>query len=501
MESPLPKASPAPPLDAAGVRAVVLGIMLAMFLGALDQTIVATALPTIGRDLENVDDLSWVVTAYLLTATAVTPLYGKLSDIYGRRPTLLCAIGIFSLSSLGCAMAPTMGVLIAARALQGLGGGGLLSLAQTIIADIVSPLERGRYQGYIGMVFATSSIGGPVVGGVFAEHLHWSLIFWINLPLGLAALLMTNRALKRLPRHERRRRLDMAGAALMMAASTALLLAMTWGGTRYAWGSPPILCLLAFSAALWAAFVVRLSSTLDPFLPLPLLLNPVVGIGTASVTCVFGTMVGLTIFVPLYYEVVLGLSAGESGFALMPQLAGTVIGSTLTGRAMVSVRHYKRMPTAGLLLAVTALTIIATKTVGLPLPVTSGLMGLVGLGLGSVFPVTTVSIQNAVRPHELGTATGAMNFFRSLGGALMVSAFGAIVLGGTGGAHHAALTLESLATEVGQTGAALAPVFRWVFAAAASCLTVGLVCLVAMQERPLRGTRQPPAAENPVAAE
>jgi MFS family permease len=215
---------------------------------------------------------------------------------------------------------------------------------------------------------------------------------------------------------------------------------------------------------------------------------------------VFGTMVGLTVFVPLYYEVVLGLSAGESGFALMPQLAGTVIGSTLTGRAMVSVRHYKRMPTTGLLLAIAALAIIAIATVRLPLPATSGLMGLVGLGLGSVFPVTTVSIQNAVRPHELGTATGAMNFFRSLGGALMVSAFGAIVLGGAAGTHHAGLTLETLATEVGQTGASLAPVFRWVYAAAACCLTVGLACLVAMEERPLRGTRQP-AAENPVAAE
>ena len=498
--TPPPDASSAPPLDAAGVRAVVLGIMLAMFLGALDQTIVATALPTIGRDLENVDDLSWVVAAYLLTATAVTPLYGKLSDIYGRRPTLLCAIGIFSLSSLGCAMAPTMIVLIAARALQGMGGGGLLSLAQTIIADVVSPLERGRYQGYIGMVFASASVGGPVVGGVFAEHLHWSLIFYINLPLGAAAFLMTNRALKRLPRHERRRRLDVTGAALMMAASTALLLALTWGGTHFPWGSAPILSLLMGSAALWGLFVIRLMTAREPFLPLPVLRNPVVGIGTASVTCVFGTMVGLTIFVPLYYEVVLGLSAGQSGFALMPQLAGTVIGSTLTGRAMVSVRHYKRMPTTGLLLAITALAIMAARPLSLSLPATSGLMGLVGLGLGSVFPVTTVSIQNAVRPHELGTATGSMNFFRSLGGALMVSAFGAIVLGGAGGSHHAGLTLETLGTEVGQTGAELAPVFRWVFTAAACCLMLGLTFLIAMEERPLRGVRQR-AAGTPVAAE
>jgi len=496
---PVAKTS-APPLDAAGVRTIVLGIMLAMFLGALDQTIVATALPTIGRELGDVENLSWVVTSYLLTATAVTPLYGRLSDIHGRRSTLLVAIGIFAAASIACAVAPTMPVLILARGLQGLGGGGLLSLAQTIIADVIPPIERGRYQGYIGMVFAGASIGGPVLGGFFAEHLHWSLIFWINLPLGFVALLMTYSALRRLPHHERPRQLDIAGAALMMAATTALLLALTWGGTRYPWSSPPIVGLLSGSAAFWGLFVIRLSTARQPFLPLPLLLNPVVGIGTASVTCVFGTMVGLTIFVPLYYEVVRGLSAAESGFALMPQLAGTVVGSTLTGRAMVSVRHYKRMPVVGLLVAIAALMVVAAEPTGLSLAVTSGVLGLVGLGLGSLFPITTVSIQNAVRPHQLGTATGAMNFFRSLGGALMVSAFGAIVLGGAGGGGRAGVTLESLASGLGGSGEHLAGVFRWVFAAAALCIAIGLVCLLAMQERPLRGRRQP-AAEKAVAAE
>src|SRR5215470_829212 len=243
--SPAPVAAPAPSsplaLDHAAIRTIVLGIMLAMLLGALDQTIVATALPTIGRDLGNVEDLSWVVTAYLLTATAVTPLYGKLSDIYGRRTTLLVAIGVFVSGSAACALAPSMVVLIIARGLQGLGGGGLLSLAQTIVAGVVPPLERGRYQGYIGTVFAASSVGGPVLGGFFAEHLHWSLIFWINLPLGLVAFLMTNNVLKRLPRHARRRhKLDIVGAAMMMVATITLLLALTWGGTRYAWSSLPI---------------------------------------------------------------------------------------------------------------------------------------------------------------------------------------------------------------------------------------------------------------------
>jgi EmrB/QacA subfamily drug resistance transporter len=491
----------AKPLDQAGVRTIVMGILLAMFLGALDQTIVATALPTIGLDLKDVNSLSWVVTAYLLTATAVTPLYGKLSDIHGRRLMLLVSIGIFVVGSIGCALAPTMSILILARGLQGLGGGGLLSLAQTIVGDVVPPIERGRYQGYIGTVFAASSIGGPVLGGFFAEHLHWSLIFWINLPLGLVAFLMTNNVLKRLPRHARRRhKLDIVGAAMMMVATITLLLALTWGGTRYAWSSLPIAGLLLASAVIAAIFVIHLLTTREPFLPLPVLFNPVVGVGTASVTCVFGTMVALTVFVPLYYEVVLGLSAGQSGLALMPQLAGTVIGSTLTGRAMVTVRRYKRMPVVGLLMAIAALAVVAIKPAGLPLPVVSAVLGVAGLGIGSVFPITTVSIQNAVRPYQLGTATGVMNFFRSLGGALMVSAFGAIVLGGAGGAQNAGVTLEALAAAVGRSGGDLAMVFRWVFFAAACCLAVGFACLLAMEERPLRG-RSRPVSESQVPAE
>ena len=206
-----------PPLSHDEIRSIIVGIMLAMLLASLDQTIVATALPTIGRELNDVEHLSWIVTAYLLASTAVTPLYGKLSDIHGRRVTLLAGIAIFVAGSIACALAPTMLALILARALQGLGGGGLISLAQTIIADIVPPRERARYQVYIASVFVTSSVAGPVLGGFFAEHLHWSVIFWINLPLGLLAFAMTNAKLRRLPRHERPHRLDVLGAALLTA--------------------------------------------------------------------------------------------------------------------------------------------------------------------------------------------------------------------------------------------------------------------------------------------
>ncbi|HEY1311222.1 MAG TPA: MFS transporter, partial [Pseudolabrys sp.] len=241
------KAQPRP-LTHPEVRAIVLGILMAMFLGALDQTIVATALPTIGRHFSNLGDLSWVVTAYLLTATAVTPLYGKLSDIHGRRVMMLIAIVIFVAGSIACAMAPSMTALVLGRAVQGLGGGGLMALAQTIIADIVSPRERGRYQGYIGAVFATSSVGGPVLGGFLTEHLDWSLIFWINLPLGLAALGMTSNVLKRVPYQPRKHRLDVIGALLMMSAAIALLLALSWGGRRFEWISPQFGALLLISA-------------------------------------------------------------------------------------------------------------------------------------------------------------------------------------------------------------------------------------------------------------
>jgi sugar phosphate permease len=282
----------------------------------------------------------------------------------------------------------------------------------------------------------------------------------------------------------------------MMAATVLLLLALTWGGTRYPWFSPPIAGLLAGSAACWVLFVIRLITAREPFLPLPVLLNPVVAIGTASVGFVFGTMVGLTIFVPLYFEVVLGLTASESGFALIPQLAGTVTGATLTGRAMPNVRHYKRMPVIGLAAAIAALAVLASAPGKLPFAAEMVLLAVTGIGMWSLFPVTTVAIQNAVRPHQLGTATGSMNFFRSLGGALMVSVFGAIVLGNTSG-EGARITPETLAAQ-GVGAAGLTSVFQVVFATAAFCLCVGLICLLIMEERPLRGrqtSRKPVAAE------
>jgi EmrB/QacA subfamily drug resistance transporter len=468
------------------IRSIFVGILVAMLLGALDQTIVATAMPTIGRDLGDLDHLPWVVTAYLLSATAVTPLYGKLSDIIGRRKTLLIAIGVFSLGSVLCALSPTMLILILARFLQGLGGGGLISLAQTIIADLVSPKERPRYQAYIAGVFATSSIAGPVLGGFFAEKLHWSMIFWINLPLGLLAFWLTNSLLKKLPRHERPHRLDVLGAAIMAAATVSLLLALNWGGIRYPWVSPEIAGLVAVSAVLWVMFVIRLRTAPEPLIPGTVLANPVVAMGTLSACFGMGVFIGLTIYMPIYFETVYGLSASQSGLALIPLMIGTVTGATISGRIMAKVRHYKRLPVIGLLVAIAALAVPAIEPRGLPLIAFEALLAVASMGLGALLPVTTVAIQNAVMPHQMGTATGTMNFFRSLGGALIVAVFGAIVLGGLPAGAAGKVTLETLAASLAAAGHDIAFVFRWVFAAAVLGLVVTLGWLLAMEERPLR---------------
>jgi len=475
----------------AEIRSIMLGLMLAMFLGALDQTIVATALPTIGRHFGDLGDLSWVVTAYLLTGTAVTPLYGKLADIHGRRVTLLSAIAIFMLGSLACALAPGMSVLIAGRAVQGLGGGGLMALAQTIIADIVSPRERGRYQGYIGAVFATSSVGGPVLGGFLTEHLDWSLIFWINLPLGLAALGMTSNVLRRVPFQARQRRLDLIGAALMMAAAVALLLTLSWGGRLFDWISAPTGALLATSAVLWGLFAWRLTATRDPFLPLTVLANPVVRTAALAGACCMATLVGMTIFVPLYFEVVLHLSASQSGLALIPLMSATVTFSTISGRLMVHVERYKRMALIGLTVAILALAALAIWPAALPTSGVLALLAVIGSGIGSVFPISTVCLQNAVAHHQMGIATGAANFFRALASALMVALLGAIVLGGLGGVTG--MSVEMLARAASAPELAFA--FRFVFLACALVLAFAMAFVIAMEERPLRG----PAKHSPEA--
>ncbi len=483
------------PLEFAAIRTIIIGILLAMFLSALEQGIVAPALPTIGRLLGDVESLSWVVTAYLLAATVVTPLFGKLSDIYGRRTLMLTSISIFIVGSVACALAPSMGTLIAARALQGVGGGGILPLAQTIIADMLSPKERPRYQAYSAVIFMSASVLGPVLGGVLTDRLHWSLIFWINLPLGLVALMMSERALRRLPRNDRPHRLDLPGAALMVTAALTAMLAMTWGGTRYAWLSGPILGLIGGSALLWVCFALRLIAAREPFIPLTMLRDPLVSAITAAGLFSIGTVVGLSIVSPLYLELVLGLSASGSGTALIFFMAGTVIGALLAGQAIARLVRYTRVPIGGLLLAIAALAALAADPAGYSFASVAGLFFVIGTGMGPMYPMTTVVIQNAVAPHQLGTATGTLNFFRLLGGALIVAAFGAIVLGAVDAAGGVT-ALDTLSSTARRHGADFVVAFRHVFVAAAAFIAVALVCTMAVEERPLRGPRdlEPPAA-------
>jgi EmrB/QacA subfamily drug resistance transporter len=470
------------PIDHAAVRAIVAGIMLAMFLSALEQTIVAPALPAIGRSLGGVDELSWVVTAYLLAVTATTPLFGKLSDIYGRRVVLLWAIGIFVGGSIACALAPTIWTLVFARGLQGIGGGGLLPIAQTIIADLLSPQERPVVQGRTSVMFMSASILGPVLGGFLTDKLHWSLIFWINLPLGAVALVMSERALRQLPRNERPHQLDIIGAALMVGAGVSLMLALAWGGTHYPWRSAIIVSLLVGSAVLWGLFATRLLTAREPFIPLTILRGRV----TSTITCAaffgVGTIIGITIYTPLYCETVLGFSASSSGLALIAFMAGTVVGSLTAARLMVRLAHYMRVPLLALLFALMALGALAADPVNQSVARLVFLLFVLGCGVGPMYPMSTIVMQNAVKPHQLGTATGTLNFFRTLGGAIIVAVFGAIVLGSaTDGA--AVVTLERLAAAHGD----LAPAFRSVFVAAMICLAIAFCSLLAVEERPLYG--------------
>lgn len=471
------------------IISIMSGLMVAQFMGALDQTIVSPAMPTLGRTLGDVETLPWIVTAYLLVATAVTPLYGKLADIHGRRPVLLLSIGLFILGSIACALAPTMAALALARGLQGLGGGGLIALTQTIVGDIIPPKQRPQYQAYIQATWLAAGLGGPIIGGFFAEYTHWSMIFWINLPLGLIAFLMTNSKLKRLPRHERPHQLDLVGAALMVGMSVTLMLALNWGGARFDWMSPQILALLAASAVLTAGLVWRLRAAREPLIPVSILSNGIVFNGVMSVCFAMSVLIGLIIYLPIYFEVVLGYDADQAGLALTPLVIGTTLGAGVTGRLMGKSDRYKRPPMFGLAVSIAATMILWVFAGRLPLVALEVVLISLSMGIGALLPVTTTALQNAVPRHEMGTTMALLNFLRQLGTAFAVAAFGTLLIGLSGAARGGAH--ELLLRVANQNAGGLSRGFELLFLLTGVSLAVALVFLARMEERPLRDAHSP----------
>jgi EmrB/QacA subfamily drug resistance transporter len=487
--SDAPPIAPRAPLSPREVHTILLSLMLTMFLAALDQTIVATALPTIGRQFHDVSNLSWVITAYLLASTAVAPVFGTLSDIYGRRAMIIAAMSLFIVGSVLCALAPNMPMLIVARGLQGLGGGGILPIVQTVISDIVTPRERGQYQAYFSGVWTAAGIGGPIIGGVFAEHLHWSMIFWINVPLGIASLMMLLPKMGRIPTFHRRRKVDWLGGLLLMASAVVFMLVLSWGGNRFAWLSPAIMSMIGAAAALALAFVMHARRSDEPFLPLPLMGGRVVPYAMAAGGCALGAMLGLTVHMPLYYEAVYHLSASESGLALIPLAAVSTGGAAIAGKAMARLKHYKRVAIIGTAFAASIAAVLAAAT-PMPLWALLVLLSLFAFGLGTTFPISVVSIQNSVSRSQVGTVTGALNFFRALAASFTVAAFTAILLMALGAGVSVG---EGRGVVSGIAAADMVAAFRYVFAAAAAMMAGATLLMALMEEKPLAGPASVPA--------
>jgi EmrB/QacA subfamily drug resistance transporter len=409
------------------LRVVFGGLMLGMLLAALDQTIVATALPTIVGDLGGLNHLSWVVTAYLLTSTAVTPLWGKLSDLYGRRGTFQAAIVLFLAGSMLSGLAQNMGELIGFRALQGLGGGGLMALAMAIVGDLVSPRERGRYQGWFGAVFALASVGGPLLGGWFTDQLSWRWIFYVNLPLGIAALVVTTLVL-RIPFRRVRRRVDYLGSVLLVAAVSCVVTATTWGGITFGWGSVQIIGLAVAAVALVGLFLAWEARASEPILPLHLFRNPIFTVAVAITGLLGLALFGAVVYLPEYLQVVRGASAISSGLQLMPLTLGIVVASAGSGQVVSRTGRYKVFPIVGAALLTAGFWLLTHLQAATSTAMLSGWMLVVGLGIGCIMQVAVLAVQNAVAYRDLGTATSATVFFRLLGGSLGTALFGAVLL-------------------------------------------------------------------------
>ena len=401
-------------------------IVLAMLPAVIDQTILATALPTIADDLGSLSDISWVVTAYVVAAAATTPLWGKLGDRHGRKLLLEVAVSVFVVASALCGAAQDITQLIVLRLVQGAAAGGLMALAMAAVGDLVSPRERGRFQGYIAATFAVATVVGPLLGGLIVESASWRWVFFVNLPVGAAALVGLHLRLPApdlaAPEHP----LDAIGAALLAGATSALMLTCIWGGHRYAWDSAPILALIGATIALSGALVARERTARDPIVPLHLLRTRTVAVVSAALFLATAALFSITVFVPLFLQAATGATPTQAGLLLVPAMLGIVVSTTLSGRSIARTGRYKRFPVAGLALMTAALVLLAALA-GDPSRLATG-VGLVlfGLGFGMVTQVLITAVQNSVERRDLGIATATTGFFRALGGAVGAAVLGAV---------------------------------------------------------------------------
>ncbi|MQA80178.1 MAG: DHA2 family efflux MFS transporter permease subunit [Streptosporangiales bacterium] len=401
-------------------------MMAGMLLAALDQSIVGTALPRIVSDLGGLDQLSWVVTAYLLTATATTPLWGKISDLYGRRLIFQIAICTFLVASVLAGLSQNMGQLIGFRALQGIGGGGLMSIALAIVGDVIPPRQRGRYQGYFGVVFGVASVAGPLLGGFFTDGPGWRWIFFINVPIGLAALVVTTLAL-RMPHVTRSHKVDYLGATVIVAGVSLLLLYLNWSGTANGWFSPLSLVLLGGSLALTVVFVLVERRAPEPIIPMRLFRNSVFSIGNLFAILAGVAMFGGIVFFPLYLQAVMGMSPTVSGLAMLPMVVGIFTTSIGSGQLISRTGRYKIYPILGAATLLVALGLMSRLSVDTPYWQAAIFAYVFGAGLGFTMQTIVTAVQNSVEMRDMGSATSSTVFFRQMGGAIGTAIFGAVL--------------------------------------------------------------------------